>query len=170
LTSVTILATSTGDCDGDGVTNAAEINGPDNAVGGGDGTDPNDACDFNLSQVTLLATSTGDCDGDGVTNAAEINGPDNAIGGGDGTNALDPCAFNASQITLVLTTTADCDNDGNPNVTDPNDLAPTAVDDAGTAPIGMATRHQYLRQRRLFGKRRQYDYASRRHCNRHSNI
>ncbi|MBK9584295.1 MAG: hypothetical protein IPO48_21130 [Saprospiraceae bacterium] len=26
---VTLLATSTGDCDGDGVTNAAEINGPE---------------------------------------------------------------------------------------------------------------------------------------------
>jgi hypothetical protein len=139
LTSVTILATSTGDCDGDGVTNAAEINGPDNAVGGGDGTDPNDACDFNATQVTILATSTGDCDGDGVTNAAEINGPDSAVGGGDGTDPNDACDFNASQITIAVTSTGDCDGDGNPNVTDPNDLVPTAVDDAGTAPIGTTT-------------------------------
>ena len=46
---------STGDCDGDGVTNANEINGPDGVAGGVAGTNPLDPCSFNLSQVTLTA-------------------------------------------------------------------------------------------------------------------
>ncbi|MBK8886569.1 MAG: hypothetical protein IPN46_08450 [Saprospiraceae bacterium] len=44
MASVAKITTSTGDCDGDGVTNAAEISGPDGAVGGGDGTNPTNPC------------------------------------------------------------------------------------------------------------------------------
>ncbi|MBK8888708.1 MAG: hypothetical protein IPN46_20195 [Saprospiraceae bacterium] len=96
LASVSQIATSTGDCDGDGVTNAAEINGPRRAVGGGDGTNPTNPCSLNVSQVTLTATSTGDCDGDGVTNADEINGTDgNPLTTTDNTDANDPCDYNA---------------------------------------------------------------------------
>jgi hypothetical protein len=120
MTQVTLLATSTGDCDGDGVTNAAEINGPDGVVGGGDSTNPTDPCSFNLTQVTLLATSTGDCDGDGVTNAAEINGPDGVVGGGDSTNPTDPCSLNLSQVTLLATSSSDCDGDGVTNAAEIN--------------------------------------------------
>ena len=116
------MATSAGDCDGDGVTNAAEINGPDGVIGGGDGTNPTNPCSLNVSQVTITATSTGDCDGDGVTNANEINGTDgNPLTTTDNTNPTDPCSFNASQITLTVTSTTSCDSDGdgNPDSTDP---------------------------------------------------
>jgi hypothetical protein len=45
---VTLVATSTGDCDGDGVTNKDEINGiDDNPLTTADNTDPNDGCSYN---------------------------------------------------------------------------------------------------------------------------
>ena len=50
---ITIIATSITDCDGDGVTNADEINGPDGNPMTADGTDPLDPCDFNTNQITL---------------------------------------------------------------------------------------------------------------------
>ncbi|PQJ13226.1 thrombospondin type 3 repeat-containing protein [Nonlabens tegetincola] len=51
------------DCDEDGVTDADEI---------ANGTDPNDACSYNVADVTVAVTSTVDCDGDGVIDADEI--------------------------------------------------------------------------------------------------
>ncbi|PQJ13215.1 hypothetical protein [Nonlabens tegetincola] len=62
-----------GDCDGDGVTDADEINGPDGDPATPDGTDSNDACDYDVADISLPVTSTVDCDGDGVTDADEIN-------------------------------------------------------------------------------------------------
>ena len=126
-----MVATSITDCDGDGVTNADEINGPDGIPGTADDTDPNNPCDYNASQITLVATSITDCDGDGVTNADEINGPDGAVGGGDGTDPTDPCDFNASQITVVATSSTDCDGDGVTNADEINgpDGIPGTADD-----------------------------------------
>ncbi|PQJ21335.1 hypothetical protein [Nonlabens tegetincola] len=62
-------------CDGDGVTDADEINGPDGDPATPDGTDSNDACDYDVADISLPVTSTVDCDGDGVT-VRWINGPD----------------------------------------------------------------------------------------------
>jgi hypothetical protein len=44
---VTLVATSTGDCDGDGVTNKDEINGIDDNPLTADNTNPNDGCSYN---------------------------------------------------------------------------------------------------------------------------
>ena len=104
--SITVPVTSTVDCDGDGVTDADEINGPDGDPGTPDGTNPNDPCDYNLSQITVAVTSTVDCDGDGVTDGDEA---------GDMTDPNDPCALEIASQTVTPTTAwndLDCDNDG----------------------------------------------------------
>ena len=144
LASVSQNATDTGDCDGDGVTNADEINGTDGDFSTpGDNTDPNDPCDLNLVDVTLVASNTGDCDGDGVTNADEINGTDGDPNTpGDNTDPNDPCDYNPSDVTLAQGgdwATVDCDEDGNPNPGDPNVFAPTAMDDAGAGSPNVVT-------------------------------
>ncbi|WP_181072658.1 hypothetical protein [Nonlabens tegetincola] len=41
-----------GDCDGDGVTDADEINGPDGDPATPDGTDSNDACDYDVADIS----------------------------------------------------------------------------------------------------------------------
>ncbi|PQJ21336.1 hypothetical protein [Nonlabens tegetincola] len=82
-----------GDCDGDGVTDADEINGPDGDPATPDGTDSNDACDYDVADISLPVTSTVDCDGDGVTDADEINGPDGDPNTADGTDPNDPCSL-----------------------------------------------------------------------------
>ncbi|WP_289046793.1 hypothetical protein, partial [uncultured Olleya sp.] len=71
-------------------TDADEINGPDGDPTTPDGTDPNDACDYDVDSVTLAVTSTVDCDGDGVTDADEI---------ASGTDPNDPCDYNVSDVT-----------------------------------------------------------------------
>ena len=117
------------DCDGDGVTNADEINGPDgDPLTTVDNTDPNNPCEFDATQITIVATSITDCDGDGVTNADEINGPDgDPLTTADNTDPNDPCEFNSTQITVIVTSVTDCDGDGVTNAqestdgTDPND-------------------------------------------------
>jgi hypothetical protein len=142
LTSVSENATDMGDCDGDGVTNADEINGTDGDFSTpGDNTNPIDPCSLNLADVSQNATDMGDCDGDGVTNADEINGTDgNFFTSGDSTDPFDSCDYNeADQGTPdVAWNMADCDEDGNPNGSDLNPIVATATDDAGTATPEMA--------------------------------
>jgi hypothetical protein len=142
LTSVSGNATDMGDCDGDGVTNADEINGTDGDFStSGDNTNPIDPCSLNLADVSQNATDMGDCDGDGVTNADEINGTDgNFFMSGDSTDPLDPCDYNeADQGTPdVAWNMADCDGDGNPNGSDLDPIVAIATDDAGTATPEMA--------------------------------
>jgi hypothetical protein len=142
LTSVSENATDMGDCDGDGVTNADEINGTDGDFSTpGDNTNPIDPCSLNLADVSQNATDMGDCDGDGVTNADEINGTDrNFSTSGDSTDPLDPCDYNEADQSApdAAWNMADCDEDGNPNGSDLNPIAATATDDAGTATPEMA--------------------------------
>ena len=96
------------DCDGDGVTNAAEC---------ANGTDPSDSCDFTASDITLPQMGAflgADCDGDGVTNGIEI---------ANGSDPADPCDLNLADITLAQMgdyLAADCDGDG---VTNGDELA-----------------------------------------------
>jgi gliding motility-associated-like protein len=99
------------DCDGDGVTNGKEDT---------DGTDPNDLCDFivtNQTVETSVEWKALDCDGDGTKNAND-------------TIPLDPCiggTLGNENISNAIYLTADCDGDGVTNVkekedgTDPND-------------------------------------------------
>jgi hypothetical protein len=73
---VTLVATSTGDCDGDGVTNKDEINGiDDNPLTTADNTNPNDGCSYNkVDQVFANVESileTLDCDKDGNPNGTD---------------------------------------------------------------------------------------------------
>jgi hypothetical protein len=122
LASVSQNATDTGDCDGDGVTNADEINGTDGDFSTpGDNTDPIAPCDLNLADVSQNATDMGDCDGDGVTNAEEINGTDGDFSTpGDNTGPVDPCDVNVVDVTLVATSGGDCDGDGVTNADEIN--------------------------------------------------
>ncbi|MEX0274348.1 MAG: DUF642 domain-containing protein [Flavobacteriaceae bacterium] len=78
LQSVSMNATSPGDCDGDGVSNAHEINGIDrDHTTMGDNTDPNDPCDYNPGDITLPVNDT---DADGVPNACDkCEGSDDSI-------------------------------------------------------------------------------------------
>jgi hypothetical protein len=72
LGDVSLTATSTGDCDGDGVTNADEIN----STGGADPqTDPNDLCDYNPAEQGTpdAAWMAADCDMDGDPNGTDPN-------------------------------------------------------------------------------------------------
>ncbi|WP_298951621.1 gliding motility-associated C-terminal domain-containing protein [uncultured Nonlabens sp.] len=100
------------DCDGDGVINGTEVDPNMDGVAGPFNTDPNDPCDFNLSDVAVMQSGAylaADCDGDGVTNGDEIT---------DGTNPLDPCSFLVESLTLTQMgdfLTADCDGDGETN-------------------------------------------------------
>ncbi|PAC25318.1 hypothetical protein BWI92_26635, partial [Flectobacillus sp. BAB-3569] len=78
LGQVTLVATSTGDCDGDGVTNKDEINGiDDNPLTLGDNTNPNDGCSYNkVDQVignVSASWKTLDCDKDGNPNETDLN-------------------------------------------------------------------------------------------------
>ncbi len=121
VATVHIIVSIDPDTDGDGVTDANELNGPDGNPSTPDGTDPSNPCEYNANQITLVATSTGDCDGDGVTNADEINGPDgNPLAITDNTDPNNPCEYNASQVTLVATSVGDCDGDGVTNADEIN--------------------------------------------------
>ena len=81
LADISVAAASTGDCDGDGVTDADELNGNDGdpLVNDADSSQTvhTDPCSLIIANVTMNATDTGDCDNDGVSNADEINGLDN---------------------------------------------------------------------------------------------
>lgn len=74
LGDVTLTATSTGDCDGDGVTNANEINssGPTDPR-----TSPIDPCAYNTAEQVFASTTAAwkalDCDGDGNPNGTDPN-------------------------------------------------------------------------------------------------
>ncbi|UMB59997.1 Ig-like domain-containing protein [Lutibacter sp. A80] len=120
------------DCDGDGVPNGEEITDgtdpldPDtDGDGDPDGSDtaPLDPCEYNsATQNTANADAAwlaDDCDGDGIPNEEEID---------NGTDPLDP----------------DTDGDGNPDNTDPNPIAPTAVDDSMNAVEGESTTHKII--------------------------
>jgi len=78
------------DLDGDGVGNCKEISV---------GTDPIDACSYNLEDITLPVTSLEDCDGDGVIDATELN---------DNTDPNDPCSYVALHITEPITIESKC--------------------------------------------------------------
>ena len=128
---VTITVPPNPDSDGDGVLDGIEV---------ANGTDPNDACDYNVADITEPITATTDCDNDGLTDAEEINGPDgdpttpdgtdptepDSDGDGvldgteivDGTDPNDACDFTQGSITLPIdegNLSADCDGDGVPN-------------------------------------------------------
>ncbi|WP_219843764.1 thrombospondin type 3 repeat-containing protein [Nonlabens tegetincola] len=60
------------------------------------GTDPNDACSYNVTDVTVAVTSTVDCDGDGVTDADEI---------ADGTDPNDACSYDPASVTVAVQVT-----------------------------------------------------------------
>ncbi len=154
-----------GDCDGDGVTNADEIDPDGNGIPGGTGvngaaTDPLNACSLNLGDVTIAATSVGDCDGDGVTNADEINTTTESQ-----TDPNDNCDYNSGEQTVNPDATwastdcdmdgltngeevdpgngsvtdpqdSDTDGDGNPDTMDPNPESPVAANDSGTGNTG----------------------------------
>ena len=71
------------DTDGDGVLDGTEDDNGNGSVGGpNDGpneTDPNDPCDYIVSEVTATPTQSwldADCDNDGLTNAEETTGVD----------------------------------------------------------------------------------------------
>ncbi len=124
------FAVGSGDCDGDGVTNAQE------AI---DSTDPQDDCSFLIANISLTVTSTNDCDGDGVTNAQEDL---------DGTNPLDGCLYLVLSQVIANVSPAwnllDCDNDGNTNGGDLNPLSPSVSADAFTALYGSASTFNVL--------------------------
>lgn len=76
LASVSQNAISTGDCDGDGVTNADEINGTDDDFSTtADNTDHNNPCDYNEPDQGMpsAAWASIDCDGDGNPNGGDNN-------------------------------------------------------------------------------------------------
>ncbi len=86
------------DSDGDGISNADELLGPDGVSNTGDESDPSDPCDPNTTAPTC------DADMDGLTNAEEVTAGTNpnladtdgdGISDGDevsnGSNPLDPC-------------------------------------------------------------------------------
>ncbi|AUC75560.1 carboxypeptidase regulatory-like domain-containing protein [Olleya sp. Bg11-27] len=175
---ITEVITATTDCDNDGLTDAEEINGPDgdpttddgtdptesDTDGDGvldgtevaNGTDPNNACDYNAVDITEVITATTDCDNDGLTDAEEINGPDGDPTTDDGTdptesdtdgdgvldgtevaNGTDPnnaCDYNAVDITEVITATTDCDNDGLTDAEEINGPDGDPTTDDGTDP------------------------------------
>ena len=98
------------DCDGDGVTNATEIDPDGDNTPGPNGTDPEDPCDYDAANVTLTQVApwtTADCDGDGEPNVTDPN-------------PFDPCE-GGNMVNVDLTDhttdwyTADCDGDGTPN-------------------------------------------------------
>ena len=129
------------DCDGDGVTNAAELT---------DNTDPNNPCDYVIASQTLTygpVWVNADCDGDGYTNGVEygmgyaidedcsfpfiaqnatanvawsaLDCDGDGVTNGDeiqsGTNGTDACSFYAISMTLTPSNgwlTNDCDGDG----------------------------------------------------------
>ncbi len=75
------------DCDGDGVTNAKEVDPDNNNINEGNGTDPLDECSLNIDHQTLIPSSTWlllDCDADCIDNQTEVN---------DGTDPTDPDDF-----------------------------------------------------------------------------
>ncbi|MFC4721568.1 gliding motility-associated C-terminal domain-containing protein [Geojedonia litorea] len=88
------------DDDNDGVLDTTEL---------ANGTDPNDACDYNVADVTEPVTSGNDCDGDGDNDATEI---------GNGTDPKNPCdparpaGYTGYDGTNAIWQAADCDGDG----------------------------------------------------------
>ncbi|QXP61455.1 carboxypeptidase regulatory-like domain-containing protein [Olleya sp. HaHaR_3_96] len=175
---ITEVITATTDCDNDGLTDAEEINGPDgdpttddgtdptesDTDGDGvldgtevaNGTDPNNACDYNVADITEVITATTDCDNDGLTDAEEINGPDGDPTTDDGTDPTEPdtdgdgvldgteilngtdpnnaCDYNVADITEVITATTDCDNDGLTDAEEINGPDGDPTTDDGTDP------------------------------------
>ncbi|MBK8722675.1 MAG: hypothetical protein IPL95_10525 [Saprospiraceae bacterium] len=119
---VTITIPLDPDTDGDGVPDSVET---------ANGTNPNDACSYNVADITKPITSTVDCDGDGVTDKNEIYGPDGVITGTDGTDPKNACSLNLSQVTVTATSTGDCDGDG---VTNANEINSTGIGDPVTDP------------------------------------
>ncbi|WP_282069604.1 gliding motility-associated C-terminal domain-containing protein, partial [Olleya namhaensis] len=137
------------DTDGDGVLDGTEVT---------NGTNPNDACEYNVADITEVITATTDCDMDGLTDAEEINGPDGDPTTDDGTDPTDPdtdgdgvldgtevtngtnpndaCEYNVADITEVITAAIDCDMDG---LLDVEEV--TGVDDPSTPadPAGNTT-------------------------------
>ncbi|MEP3626228.1 MAG: thrombospondin type 3 repeat-containing protein, partial [Flavobacteriaceae bacterium] len=104
------------DDDGDGVLDITEI---------ADGTNPKNACDFNVANVTIPATSTEDCDGDGISNEEEINGVDgNPSITTDNTDLNNPCdpvqtsSYTGYDASNAIWAAADCDGDTVPNGTE----------------------------------------------------
>lgn len=108
------------DCDGDGVTNGDESN-PPNA---GTPTNPNDPCDFNMSDITLAQSGdylTGDCDGDNTLNAVDCDPFNGAItdGYGDACDDGNPATlsdFIDENCNCIGLATNDADGDGISNV------------------------------------------------------
>lgn len=89
-----------GDCDGDGVTNGAELS---------DNTNPNDPCDYVSANQTLTVSAAwvnADCDGDGFTNGLEL---------GLGYDFNNECIFpftSQNAVASVTWNSLDCDGDG----------------------------------------------------------
>ena len=108
------LASSTEDCDNDGISNGDEVTA---------GSDPSDPCDPNVN-----ALATNDCDNDGLDNDGEIlagtdntnpdtdsDGINDGIEVTNGSDPVDPCSPNINALA-----TNDCDNDGLDNTAENN--------------------------------------------------
>ncbi|TVZ59042.1 gliding motility-associated-like protein [Flavobacteriaceae bacterium MAR_2010_105] len=101
------------DSDNDGLSDACDVDDDNDGVLDtteiANGTNPNDACDYNVVDITEPITSGNDCDGDGVLDATEISNSN------DPKNPCDPvqaAGYTGYDATNAIWQAADCDGDG----------------------------------------------------------
>ncbi|RIA10382.1 gliding motility-associated-like protein [Flavobacteriaceae bacterium MAR_2010_72] len=101
------------DSDNDGLSDACDVDDDNDGVLDtteiANGTNPNDACDYNVVDITEPITSGNDCDGDGVLDATEIsnsNDPKNPC------DLVQAAGYTGYDATNAIWQAADCDGDG----------------------------------------------------------